>query len=78
MPATLLFISSRSAEAPVPKKAKCGGGGPECEGCLNAEFDPERCEDCVDGSNYESDDDYDRTDDMTVDDFRDILERMKA
>ena len=29
---------------------------PECEGCINKEFDPFQCDTCVDGSNWEGED----------------------
>jgi hypothetical protein len=32
---------------------KANGGYPECDSCLNREFDPFQCESCDDGSNYE-------------------------
>ena len=37
--------------------ARCNGNGyPECESCINGEFDPFECDDCEDGSNWEGED----------------------
>jgi len=34
-------------------------GWPECNSCINREFDPFKCENCAAGGNYESEDDMD-------------------
>ena len=76
MPATPLSIflkQAAQAETPV----KCDKY-PECETCINREFDPFACEDCEDGSNYEpeDDDDYEDTDseDMNITEFKQYWE----
>lgn len=60
---------------------KCGTF-PECESCINREFDPDQCEDCDDASNYEPDeeedmgsvpDDEEVVEEMTYDDFKSMF-----
>ena len=46
-----------STSAPGERElARCDHPFPECQTCANREFDPQQCDSCVDGSNYEFDD----------------------
>lgn len=42
----------------------------ECESCINKEFDPFRCETCVDGSNFEGEDDVEE---LSYHEFLDLM-----
>ncbi|WKZ86321.1 hypothetical protein N5B55_05045 [Ralstonia pickettii] len=55
--------------------ARCDHPFPECQTCANREFDPQQCDSCVDGSNYEFDDeDY-----LTIQDFiQPFMKRKEA
>lgn len=53
----------------MSKTTRCGDF-PECDSCINREFDPFQCEDCDDASNYEPAGDEDDSQDMTLDEFR--------
>ena len=44
----------------------------ECEGCINKECDPFQCDTCVDGSNFEGEDD---SEELTYAEFIDIFGR---
>lgn len=43
---------------------------PDCENCINKEYDPFQCERCEDGSNCELEDD---TEELTYAEFIDLL-----
>lgn len=43
---------------------------PDCESCINKEYDPFQCEGCVNGSNCELEDD---TEELTYAEFIDLL-----
>lgn len=50
--------------------SKLSGKYPECDTCINREFDPFQCESCNNGSNYEPEDDgEDTVEEMTYDQF---------
>lgn len=42
----------------------------ECEGCINREFDPFRCDACIDGSNYEGED---AEEELSYAEFKDLF-----
>lgn len=42
----------------------------ECEGCINKEFDPFRCNSCVNGSNWEGED---SSEELTFAEFKDLF-----
>ncbi len=49
--------------------AKCNGQGFEaCESCINGEYEPDLCDDCDDGSNWEGEDDS--YEEMTIGGFK--------
>lgn len=53
--------------------ARCDHKFPECETCKNRAFDPQTCDTCVAGSNYEFDDeDY-----LTIRDFLQPYRQLK-
>jgi hypothetical protein len=45
---------------------------PECVDCINKEFDPFQCETCIDGSNFEGEDD-DASEELTYAEFIDLF-----
>jgi hypothetical protein len=47
--------------------ARCDKGWSFCKDCINSEGDPEVCEDCDDGDNYEG---FDDTEELTVHDLK--------
>ena len=72
MPATPLSTCLRQlekAEVPVASDKY-----PECENCVNREFDPFACEDCEDADNYEPEDsaadDFEESVDMNISEFK--------
>lgn len=72
MPAMPLSICSRQsekAETPVASNKF-----PECETCVNREFDPFACEECEDADLYEPEDegaaDYAEAVDMNISEFK--------
>lgn len=67
MPATLLYICSKSSKDDA-MTVKCRY--PECDSCINKEFDPFQCDTCEDGSNYESEDD---SEELTYAEFKDLF-----
>ena len=46
---------------------------PECEGCINDEFDPFQCDSCINGSNYEGEDDDESNDELSYEEFIDLF-----
>jgi hypothetical protein len=44
---------------------------PECVDCINKEFDPFQCETCIDGSNFEGEDDD--SEELTYAEFIDLF-----
>lgn len=67
MPATLSFICANDLKFDMARGNK---GYPECESCVNREFDPFQCDSCEDGSNYESEEEQDF---LTIHDLIDML-----
>lgn len=53
------------------------GKYPQCETCVNREFDPFQCAECVDGRNYEphdsTDDDTYEAEELSLSEFRQLL-----
>ncbi len=48
---------------------------PECADCINKELDPFQCDSCEDGCNfepYESDDDMEDSEEMTLEEFKEF------
>jgi hypothetical protein len=43
---------------------------PQCEGCINREFDPFRCDTCVEGSNWEGEN---TEEELTYAEFKDLF-----
>lgn len=67
MPATLSFICSGRLKSSV-----MGGKSryPECDSCINREFDPFQCAECKNGSNYEGEDDSEK---LSYHEFLDLM-----
>lgn len=67
MRVTRLFICSRKQQE-SNQMARCSM--PQCEGCINREFDPFRCDTCVEGSNWEGEN---TEEELTYAEFKDLF-----
>ncbi|WP_297478361.1 hypothetical protein [Ferrovum sp.] len=50
----------------------------ECEYCVNADYDPDQCEECEDASNFSPEDDENGVEEMSYQEFIGMLKESAA